>query len=164
MRSMVIVLEELLNERETPVEEVVARHFTPTYRLRTGGVWAEWSAIARNLAHIRTMIRSVKIELLDELVLGSAYAGPHVLNIVMRDGSRQVRESYVFGTLAPDGRFETIEEATLVDPADRALPADAGGQNDACQGAERLRGHYSSRRRYPRPGAGDLRRRGPRSG
>lgn len=94
-------------------------------RQRTGGVWSEWPAIARNLAHIRTMIRSVKIELLDELVLGAAYADRHVLTIEMRDGTRQVRESYVFGSLAPDGRFETIEEVTLVDPADQALPADA---------------------------------------
>ncbi|MBE1496490.1 hypothetical protein H4696_003590 [Amycolatopsis lexingtonensis] len=63
------------------------------------------------------MIRSVEIDLLDELVLGSAYADRHVLTIEMRDGTRQVRESYVFGTFAPDGRFETLEEVTLVDPA-----------------------------------------------
>jgi hypothetical protein len=118
MSSMAIVLEELLNERNTPVEEVMARHFVPAYRQRTGGVWAEWPAIARNLAQIRTMIRSVRIDLLDELVLGVAYADRHVLTIEMRDGTRQVRESYVFGCLAPDGRFEAIEEVTLVDPVD----------------------------------------------
>lgn len=87
MTSMAVVLDELLNERETPVEEVMARHFTPTYRQRTGGVWSEWPAIARNRAHIRTMIRSMKIELLDELVVGSAYADRHVPTIEMRDGT-----------------------------------------------------------------------------
>lgn len=117
MRSMALVLEELLNERETPMEEVMARHFTPAYRQRTGGVWAEWPAIAHNLTQIRTMIRSVAIDLLDELVVGAAYADRHVLTIELRDGTRQVRESYVFGTFGPDGRFETIEEVTLVDPA-----------------------------------------------
>ncbi|MFJ9779212.1 hypothetical protein ACIRSS_06490 [Amycolatopsis sp. NPDC101161] len=118
MRSMAIVLEELLNERDTPVEEVMARHFTPAYRQRTGGVWAEWPVIARNLAHVRTMVRSVKVDLLDEVVRGAVYADRHVLTIEMRDGTRQVRESYVFGRFAPDGRFEAIEEVTLVDPAD----------------------------------------------
>jgi hypothetical protein len=117
MRSMATVLEELLNEQGTAVEEVMARHFTPAYRQRTGGVWADWPEIARNLTHIRTMIRSVKIELLDELVVGSAYADRHVLTLELSDGTRQVRESYLFGSLAPDGRFQTIEEVTLVDPA-----------------------------------------------
>lgn len=116
MRSMAIVVEELLNERETPVEEVMARHFVPAYRQRTDGAWADYLAIAQNLARIRTMVRLARIELLDELVDGDAYADRHVLTIEMKDGTRQTRESYVFGSLAPDGRFEVIEEVTLVDP------------------------------------------------
>jgi hypothetical protein len=117
MMNMAVVLDELLNERETPVEEVMARHFVPGYRQRTDGVWAEWSVVAANLAHIRTLIRSVEIKMLDELVDGRAYADRHVLTVEMSDGIRQVRESYVFGKFAPDGRFETIEEVTLVIPA-----------------------------------------------
>jgi hypothetical protein len=117
MRSMAVVLDELLNERRTPVEEVMARHFVPAYRQRTDGAWAEWPMVAQNLARIRTMIRSVKIELLDELVNGYAYADRHVLTTEMNNGTRQMRESYLFGKFAPDGRFETIEEVTLVNPA-----------------------------------------------
>ena len=114
MTGMAAVLNGLLNERDTPVAEVMARHFVPTYRQRTDGTWAEWSQVARNLTRIRTAIRSVKIEVLDELTDGRAYADRHVLTVEMTDGTSQVRESYVFGRLAEDGRFEWIEEVTLV--------------------------------------------------
>ncbi|MBL0885255.1 hypothetical protein [Myceligenerans indicum] len=116
MRSLATVLEELLNERETPIEEVMARHFAPDYRQRTDGVWSGWSEVARNLAGIRTMIRSVRVDLLNEFVGGYDYADRHLLTVEMQDGTRQTRESYVFGTFAQDGRFERIEEVTLVDP------------------------------------------------
>ena len=113
MRSMATVLDELLNERETPLDEVMARHFAPDYRQRTDGAWSGWSEVAQNLAGIRTMIRSVKIDLLNELTDGHAYADRHLLTVEMNDGTRQTRESYVFGTFAQDGRFERIEEVTL---------------------------------------------------
>ncbi|GAA4496010.1 hypothetical protein GCM10023191_037390 [Actinoallomurus oryzae] len=114
MTSMRTVLNELLNERATPVEEVMARHFVPAYRQRTDGTWADWTEVARNLTRIRSAIRSVRIEMLDELTDGRAYADRHVLTVEMADGTSQVRESYVFGRLAENGRFERIEEVTLV--------------------------------------------------
>jgi hypothetical protein len=111
---MAAVLDELLNERDTPVAEVMARHFAPGYRQRTDGTWADWAQVARNLTRVRTAIRSVRIEMLDELTDGRAYADRHVLTVEMTDGTAQTRESYLFGTLAEDGRFERIEEVTLV--------------------------------------------------
>jgi hypothetical protein len=114
MTGMAAVLDELLNERGTPVEEVMARHFVPAYRQRTDGTWAEWPEVARNLTRIRTAIRSVEIEILDELTDGRTYADRHVLTVEMTDGTSQVRESYLFGRLAEDGRFERIDEVTLV--------------------------------------------------
>lgn len=118
MTGMTVVLNELLNERDTPVEEVMARHFVPAYRQRTDGTWADWAEVARNLTRIRTAIRSVRIEMLDELTDGRAYADRHVLTVEMADGTSHVRESYVFGSRAEDGRFERLEEVTLVTPTD----------------------------------------------
>jgi hypothetical protein len=118
MVGMAQVLDELLNERGTPVEEVMVRHFAPTYRQRTDGTWAEWRRVAENLTRIRSVVRSVHIELLDEVVDGRAYADRHVLTVEMTDGTSQVRESYVFGRRAEDGRFEHINEVTLVTATD----------------------------------------------
>jgi len=123
MTGMAAALDELLNERDTPVAEVMARHFAPGYRQRTDGTWADWAQVARNLTRIRTALRSVRIEMLDELTDGRAYADRHVLTVEMTDGTSQVRESYVFGRLAEDGRFERIEEVTLVTSAHGSGPA-----------------------------------------
>jgi hypothetical protein len=40
-----------------------------------------------------------------------------VLTVEMADGSSQVRETYVSGEIADDGRFERIDEVTLVTSA-----------------------------------------------
>jgi hypothetical protein len=117
MTGMAAVLDELLNERDTPVAEVMNRHFAPGYRQRTDGVWADRDQVERNLTRIRAALRSVRIELLDELTDGRAYADRHVLTVEMTDGTAQTRESYLFGRRAEDGRFERIEEVTLVTPA-----------------------------------------------
>jgi SAM-dependent methyltransferase len=149
MTGMATVLNELLNERDTPVEEVMARHFAPAYRQRTDGIWADWDQVAQNLTRIRTAIRSVKIEMSDELTDGRAYADRHVLTVEMTDGTSQVRESYLFGRLAEDGRFEQIDEVTLVTspPASPDWRAAAAAMDATIPAttpvAEALMGHLS---------------------
>ena len=71
-----------------------------------------------------TFVRSVEIELLNEISDGSEYAERHVAHMTKVDGSIVVQEVFVFGTLDPDGRFATIEEVTNMlkgDEADRGI-------------------------------------------
>jgi hypothetical protein len=50
----------------------------------------------------------------DELSDGPSYAERHTVELTKTDGGQVRSEVYVFGRHAPDGRFEVIEETTLL--------------------------------------------------
>ncbi|MHA3903085.1 nuclear transport factor 2 family protein [Castellaniella sp. WN] len=82
-----LVLDELLNRRELPLEAVLDRHFSPGYRQRTNGVWDDREAFARHARKLREIIESARIEVLDELRDGDRYADRHRVHVVKRDGA-----------------------------------------------------------------------------
>lgn len=60
----------------------------------------------------------------DQLYDGNKYADRHTCHITKNDGTTVTMEVYVFADLAPDGRFQRIEEATLMptgSEADRSM-------------------------------------------
>ncbi|MFF1906502.1 nuclear transport factor 2 family protein [Kitasatospora sp. NPDC058218] len=107
-------LTDLLFNRDLTVPEAADRHFTPEYRQRTDGEWADRAEFLDHIAHLRTVVADGHVEVHDELYDGSRYADRHTAHITKTDGSTVRMEVYLFGELGPDGRFCRIEETTLM--------------------------------------------------
>ncbi|MFG2092068.1 nuclear transport factor 2 family protein [Streptomyces sp. NPDC048612] len=107
-------LNDLLFSRELTVQEAADRHFTPEYRQRTDGDWADRAAFMEHISHLRTVVADGHVEVHEELYDGSRYADRHTAHLTKKDGSAVRMEVYVFADLAPDGRFARIEETTLL--------------------------------------------------
>ena len=113
----------LLNDGIT-LGEAADRHFTPDYRQRTDGEWADRAQFLDHIAHLRTLVAGGEVEVHEELYDGTRYADRHTCHITKKDGSTVSMEVYLFADLAPDGRFQRIEETTLMlkgSDADRNL-------------------------------------------
>ncbi|MEU6220364.1 nuclear transport factor 2 family protein [Streptomyces sp. NPDC047022] len=107
-------LSDLLFNRDLTLDEAADRHFTPDYRQRTDGEWADRAEFLDHIAHLRTLVVGGKVEVHEELYDGSKYADRHICHITKKDGSTVSMEVYVFADLAPDGRFQRIQETTLM--------------------------------------------------
>lgn len=107
-------LTDLLIDDKLTLEEAVERHFTPEYRQRTDGEWANRAEFVEHMAHVRSLVASAEIEVHEELFDGGKYADRHSCHITKKDGSTVTMEVYVFADIAPDGRFSRIEETTLM--------------------------------------------------
>ncbi|GAA3628938.1 hypothetical protein GCM10022223_53090 [Kineosporia mesophila] len=114
MPSIAKVLHELLNEREQPLPDLVSRYFAADYRQRTDGRWDDLDGFLQHMTHLRAVVASAHVEVLDELSDDRRYADRHLVTITKRDGSTVTQEVYLFAELAPDGRFRRIEETTLM--------------------------------------------------
>ncbi|MER7468277.1 nuclear transport factor 2 family protein [Streptomyces sp. NPDC097981] len=117
-------LDDLLFSRDLTVEEAADRHFTPDYRQRTDGEWADRAGFVEHITHLRTVVADGRVEVHEELYDGGKYADRHTAHITKTDGSTVSMEVYVFADLAPDGRFSRIEETTLMlqgSDADRTI-------------------------------------------
>ncbi|TQK42473.1 SnoaL-like protein [Streptomyces sp. SLBN-118] len=117
-------LTDLLLNDEITLDEAADRHFTPDYRQRTDGEWADRTQFLDHIAHLRTLVAGGEVEVHEELYDGNKYADRHTCHITKKDGSTVSMEVYVFADVAPDGRFQRIEEATLMlkgSDADRNL-------------------------------------------
>ncbi|MEV7545698.1 nuclear transport factor 2 family protein [Streptomyces sp. NPDC089915] len=107
-------LTDLLLNHDLTLPEAADRHFTPDYRQRTDGAWADRAQFLDHIAHLRTLVATAEIEVHEELRDGHKYADRHTCHITKKDGGRVSMEVYVFADLAPDGRFRRIEETTLL--------------------------------------------------
>ncbi|MFF3691315.1 nuclear transport factor 2 family protein [Streptomyces sp. NPDC002187] len=96
------------------LEEALDRHFTPDYRQRTDGVWSDRAAFTQHITRLRSLIRSGHIEVHDELRDGLRYADRHTVTLTQHNGRTSRTEVYLFAQLAPDGRFQRVEETTLL--------------------------------------------------
>ncbi|MEU9988840.1 nuclear transport factor 2 family protein [Streptomyces sp. NPDC048045] len=117
-------LTDLLLDEDITLTEAADRHFTPDYRQRTDGEWADRAEFLDHIAHLRTLVADGEVEVHEELYDGAKYADRHTCHITKKDGSTVSMEVYVFADLSPDGRFQRIEETTLLlkgSDADRNL-------------------------------------------
>ncbi|MFD6228028.1 nuclear transport factor 2 family protein [Streptomyces sp. NPDC060232] len=94
--------------------EAVDRHFTPDYRQRTDGVRSDRTAFVQHMARLRTLVRDGHIEVHDELRDGARYADRHTVTLTQHNGRTSRTEVYLFARMAPDGRFQSVEETTLL--------------------------------------------------
>ncbi|MFG2435797.1 nuclear transport factor 2 family protein [Streptomyces sp. NPDC048508] len=107
-------LTDLLLNEDITLTEAAERHFTPDYRQRTDGEWADRSQFLDHIAHLRTLVTAGEIEVHEELHDGDKYADRHTCHLTKKDGTTVSMEVYVFAAIAPDGRFRRIEETTLM--------------------------------------------------
>ncbi|MEU5693293.1 nuclear transport factor 2 family protein [Actinosynnema sp. NPDC020468] len=107
-------LTDLLFTPDLDLHEAADRHFSPDYRQRTDGEWADREGFIAHIAHLRTIVTAGSVEVHDELYDGAHYADRHTVEVTKADGSTVRTEVYVFGEFAPDGRFSRIEETTLL--------------------------------------------------
>jgi hypothetical protein len=107
-------LEDLLLRRELPIEAAIDKHFAPGYRQRTDGEWSDRAEFAEHIAHLRDVVATLSIHVHEELSDGPLYAERHTVELTKTDGSPVVTEVYVFGERAEDGRFDRIEEVTML--------------------------------------------------
>lgn len=113
-----------LFDRELALDNALDRHFAPDYRQRTDGTWSDRAEFADHIAHLRSIIRSADINIIDEHRDGTRYADRHTVDVAKVNGGRVVQEVYLFGQFAADGRFLRVDETTLMlagEEADRDL-------------------------------------------
>ncbi|MFI5761947.1 nuclear transport factor 2 family protein [Streptomyces sp. NPDC051563] len=96
------------------LDEALDRHFAPDYRQRTDGVWSDRTEFTLHMTRLRSLIRSGHIEVHDELRDGSRYADRHTVTVTRHNGRTSRTEVYLFAELAPDGRFQRVQETTLL--------------------------------------------------
>lgn len=92
------------------LSEILDKYYSPDYTHRNGGETMDRAAFAEMVAKYRGQIVEGTVTVLDEMYDGDRYAERHVYDIKLRDGSTINRELYLFGTVAPDGRFRHITE------------------------------------------------------
>ncbi|WP_328665877.1 nuclear transport factor 2 family protein [Streptomyces sp. NBC_00322] len=107
-------LNDLLFNHDITLEEAADRYFTPDYRQRTDGEWADRTEFLDHINHLRGIVAGGTVEVHEELYDGDKYADRHTCHITKTDGTTVTMEVYVFADLAPDGRFNRIEETTLM--------------------------------------------------
>ncbi|MFG2337803.1 nuclear transport factor 2 family protein [Streptomyces yangpuensis] len=107
-------LDDLLFTPGLDLTEAVDRHFTPDYRQRTDGVWSDRAAFVQHMTRLRTLVRSGSVEVHDELRDGPRYADRHTVTLTQHNGRTSRTEVYLFARMAPDGRFQSVEETTLL--------------------------------------------------
>ncbi|MFF8352672.1 nuclear transport factor 2 family protein [Streptomyces chartreusis] len=90
------------------------RHFAPDYRQRTNGEWSDRASFVQHMTRLRSLVRSGHIEVHEELRDGPRYADRHTVTITQHNGRTSRTEVYLFAQLAPDGRFQRVEETTLL--------------------------------------------------
>ncbi len=113
MTTIKRAVEDLLGNRQLTADEAVDRHFGPTFRQRTNGIWDDRAAFLARIVLLRGIVEHATVTVLDELGDGDRYAERHVVDLLQRDGERIVQEVYLFAERGPDGRFTRIEEATF---------------------------------------------------
>lgn len=124
MTDIKSAMNDLIAEQTLPLDQAIDRHFSPNYRQRTNGTWDDRAAFTQHIQLLRSVVKTMTIEVVDELRHGQCYADRHIVDIEKRDGARVIQEVYLFAQLAEDGRFDRVEETTLMlagDEADRDL-------------------------------------------
>ncbi|MER7888848.1 hypothetical protein ABTX15_03370 [Micromonospora sp. NPDC094482] len=103
-------LRELVFEPTLDLHEALERFYAPDYTHRSDGKTLDRAEFAEMVARTRTQIARGTVTVLDELRDGSRYAERHVFEITMVDGATARREIAIFGSFAPDGRFQHLSE------------------------------------------------------
>jgi hypothetical protein len=113
-------LRALLFEPDSGAElnQVLDRYYAPDYTHRADGKSLDRKQFAEMAARARSQVAEGSVTVLDELRDGSTYAERHVYHITLKNGATQDREVTIFGTFAPDGRFQHLSETGFdLDPA-----------------------------------------------
>lgn len=120
MATIKDAVDDMFGTSQLSAEAALERHFAPGFRQRTNGEWESRDEVLARVVATREVVERLTLTVLEELSDDEHYAERHVVDLVRRDGQRLRQEVYVFARRAPDGRFERIEEATVVLEAEEA--------------------------------------------
>ncbi|MGW6792051.1 nuclear transport factor 2 family protein [Streptomyces chartreusis] len=107
-------INDLLFTPDLDLATALDRHFAPDYRQRTNGEWSDRASFVQHMTRLRSLVRRGHIEVHEELRDGPRYADRHTVTITQHNGRTSRTEVYLFAQLAPDGRFQRVEETTLL--------------------------------------------------
>ena len=102
----------------------VEEFFHPTYTQVTDGVASNYNEFVEHIAHLRGLIASGEVTVMEMVQEGRRVADRHTITIEKRDGSTTSFEVLLIGELADDGRLLRVVETTRQltgDAADAAL-------------------------------------------
>lgn len=102
-----------LFDPQLPAEEALNRHFSPSFRQRVNGSWGDRATFLAGIVRLREAVEQTTVTVLDEFADGDRYAERHIVDLRKRDGTRILREVYMFAQRDSDGRFARIEEVSL---------------------------------------------------
>lgn len=92
------------------LHQVLDRYYAPDYTHRSDGKTQNREQFAEMVARVRSQVTGGVVTVLDELRDGATYAERHVFRVTLNNGTTQHREVAIFGTFAPDGRFQHLSE------------------------------------------------------
>jgi hypothetical protein len=92
------------------LDQVLDRYYAPDFTFRSDGRTLDRTEFAAMVAQTRSQVAQGTVTVLDELRDGSSYAERHVYRLTLKNGATQDREIAIFGTFAPDGRFQHLNE------------------------------------------------------
>ncbi|MEU6304336.1 nuclear transport factor 2 family protein [Streptomyces chartreusis] len=107
-------INDLLFTPDLDLADALDRHFAPDYRQRTNGEWSDRASFVQHMTRLRSLVRSGHIEVHEELRDGLRYADRHTVTITQHNGRTSRTEVYLFAQLSQDGRFQRVEETTLL--------------------------------------------------
>jgi hypothetical protein len=120
------IIEDVLGHRALSIEDAADRHYSPQFRQRINGQWAERAEVLTRLSALRESTTLIQMTVLDELVDGQRYAERHIIKLRTTEGQQVSQEVYVFGQLDADGRLTWVEELSRSLPDNEAANRDPG--------------------------------------
>ncbi len=112
---VVRLLDELLfaPQDDEPVEVAVDRLVTPEFTDTIDGVTLGHPAFVEHVRTMRATVATGRVVPLEGVREGRSFAHRHLVDLHRTDGSQQRLLVLMFGTTAPDGRIERLDELTL---------------------------------------------------
>src|SRR4051794_2469587 len=95
---------------------VVDRYHTPDVEWVSDGNRLDRDRLVAHIAPIRRNARDVRVDVHEVVTAGEHLAARYTLHATMRKGSRVEIDSYLFGTLATDGRLRRVDQITRTLP------------------------------------------------
>lgn len=100
------------SEEEFPLEEVVARYFSPKYTQLTDGVRANCEEFMAHIRLLRKRCAGGRVVVCRLVQEGNSFADHHTVVVDKVDGTSFTAEVYLFGEIDDSGRLLWVEEIT----------------------------------------------------
>ncbi|MGX1887745.1 nuclear transport factor 2 family protein [Streptomyces sp. NPDC055287] len=91
---------------------VIDRYYTPDFVQFNDGILIDREKLIAHLRPVKKTLESGSYEVKEAMADGNRIAARLVVRAAMKKGTKVDTEVYLFGDLAPDGRFSRIDQIT----------------------------------------------------